>query len=185
MGPVFSKLDLRAEFHQFFMDPDSIPMTAFRTHHGHFEFLFMPFGLTNPLSTFQELINNIFTRYLRHFVLVFFDYILIFSSSWANHLGHLELVFSFLRQHSLFLKKSKCLLGNTEVDYLGHVITQQGVKVDYAKIQDVSQWPLPTSVRALSGFLELTGYYCKFVKDYGLITAPPHLHASEKLFYLD
>lgn len=78
-------------------------------------------------------------------------------------------MFSLLRQHSLFLKKSKCLLGDTEVAYLGHVVTQQGVKVDNAKIQAVSQWPAPTSVRALRGFLGLAGYYRKFVKDYGLI----------------
>lgn len=110
------------------MDPESIPMMAFRTHHGHFEFLVMPFGLTNAPSTFQALMNNIFARYLRRFVLVFFDDILIFSASWEDHLRHLELVFSLMRQHSLSPKKYKCLLGATEVAYLGHVITHRGLR---------------------------------------------------------
>lgn len=168
----FSKLDLRAGYHQVLMDPDSISLTAFRTHHGHFEFLVMPFGLTNAPSTFQALMNTIFARYLRHFVLVFFDDILIFSKTWEEHMEHLELVFSLLQQNNLFLKKSKCAFATTEVSYLGHVITQNGVKVDDDKIKAITLWPRPATPRALRGFLGLTGYYRKFVKDYGIIAAP-------------
>ena len=90
------------------MTPPDIEKTAFRTHHGHFEFLVMPFGLTNAPSTFQALMNEVFQLYLRKFILVFFDDILVYSNSWTDHLAHLRLVFEILTAHKLFLKRSKC-----------------------------------------------------------------------------
>ena len=168
----FTKLDLRSGYHQVRMHPDDIAKTAFRTHHGHYEFLVMPFGLCNALATFQALMNDVLRPYLRRFVLVFFDNILIYNSSWAEHLQHVAIVLNELRAHRLHLKRSKCSFGATSVAYLGHVISKDGVAMDADKVAAVAAWPQPRSARGLRGLLGLAGYYRKFIQDFGVIAAP-------------
>jgi hypothetical protein len=126
----FFKLDLRSGYHQVQMDPTDIVKIVFRTHQGLFKFLGMPFGLSNAPTTFQALMNEVLRPFLCSFVLVFFDDILIYSSSWVDHLQHLWLVLTALQQHQLFVKRSKCVFGCSEVTYLGHVISTVDVAMD-------------------------------------------------------
>jgi hypothetical protein len=168
----FSKLDLRSGYHQVRMHPDDVHKTTFRTHHCHFEFLVMSFGLTNASSTFQGLMNAVLQLFLRRCVLVFFDDILIYSRSWSENLQHIWAVFSVLREHGMVLKQSKCSFGERRVQYLGHIIADDVVAMDDDKIEAVQAWPLPKFVKALRGFLGLTSYYRRFIANYGAIAAP-------------
>jgi hypothetical protein len=116
--------------------------------------------------------NDVLRPFLRRFVLVFFDDILIYSRTWADHLRHLRAVLDELQRHQLFVKRSKCSFGAPSVAYLGHVISAAGVAMDPTKVQAIHDWPAPRSVRAVRGFLGLAGYYRKFVHGYGALAAP-------------
>lgn len=168
----FSKIDLKSGFYQVRVRVSDIEKTAFRTHDGHYEFLVMPFGLTNAPATFQALMNTIFRPLLRKGVLVFFDDILVYSDSWVTHLSLLTDVLTLLQSHQLVVNQKKSSFGRTSIEYLGHVIDDKGVSMDPSKIDSITNWPTPKSVKAVRGFLGLTGYYRKFIAGYGKLARP-------------
>ncbi|KAL4569307.1 hypothetical protein LXL04_024943 [Taraxacum kok-saghyz] len=168
----FSKIDLKSGFYQVRIRTEDIEKTAFRTHNRHYEFLVMPFGLTNAPATFQALMNDVFRHLLRKGVLVFFDDILVYSSSWDGHLRLLSQVLHLLQKHQLVINKKKSSFGLRSVEYLEHVINEGGVSMDPSKIESIVNWPIPKNVKAVRGFLGLTGYYREFIKDYGKIAKP-------------
>ncbi|XP_058784315.1 uncharacterized protein LOC131659094 [Vicia villosa] len=168
----FTKLDLRSGYHQIRVASEDTHKTAFRTFDGHYEFLVMPFGLTNAPSTFQSAMNDLLRPYLRKFVLVFFDDILIYSNNFCDHLSHLQVVFELLESNAFVVKLAKCVFAVKQVHYLGHVISVGGVAPDPEKVQAMLDWPTPRSLTHLRGFLGLTGFYRRFVKNYATLAAP-------------
>jgi hypothetical protein len=168
----FTKLDLRSGYHQIRMNSADEHKTAFRTHHGHFEFKVIPFGLTSAPATFQGVMNSILSSLLRRYVLVFVDDILIYSRSLEEHVKHLRAIFQILARRQLKVKKSKCSFAQQRLSYLGHVISPNGVATDEEKIQVVQMWPTPTSIKELRSFLGLAGYYRKFVRHFGILSKP-------------
>ena len=167
----FSTLDLKSGYWQVELDDESREKTAFVTHSGLYEFLVLPFGLTNAPSTFERLMDIVLNRLTWKIALIYIDDIIVFSKSFDEHLHHLEIVFQRLREAGIKLKPSKCDFGKSEVNFLGHVITKDGVMPDPEKIRAVKEFPIPTSVRELRSFLGLAQYYKRFVKDYSKIAA--------------
>jgi len=135
----FSKIDLKAGYHQIRMQEYDIKTNAFRTHQGHYESLVMPFGLTNAPATFQCAMNEVLRDYLRKFLLVFFDDILIYSKTWEDHVGHLKIILKTLQRNSFYANMKKCEFGKEEMHYLGHVVSREGVRMDPQKVAAIKQ----------------------------------------------
>lgn len=133
----FSKLDLKSGYHQVLVKETDVHKTAFRTHEGHYEYMVMPFGLMNPPSTFQALMNGVSRDLLRRSVLVFFDNILVYSANWTLHLQHLKVVLGRLREQKLVANRKKCTFAQDSVEYLGHIVSSRGVAMDPSKVQSI------------------------------------------------
>ncbi|XP_039811591.1 uncharacterized protein LOC120674480 [Panicum virgatum] len=168
----FSNFDLWAGFHQILLKPGEEFKTAFQTHFGQFEFRVMAFGLTGAPGSFQGAMNAILAPGLRKFVIVFFDDILVYNRSYEEHLDHIRQVFEWLSRDQWELKFSKCKFAQRSISYLGHIISEQGVATDPAKVEAVLSWPTPSSVKELCSFLGLAGYYRKFVRHFGILARP-------------
>ena len=169
----FSKLDLRSGYWQVEIKEQDKKKTAFRVGNlGFYEFHRMPFGLCNAPATFQRLMERCMGDLNLRDCLIYLDDVIIFSSTFEEHLDHLEAVFSRLRQNNLKLKASKCEFLRSEVTYLGHVVSEEGIQTDPEKTKVIKNWPVPTTIKEVRAFLGFTGYYRRFIKDYAKIARP-------------
>ncbi|KAD5508954.1 hypothetical protein E3N88_16657 [Mikania micrantha] len=162
----FSKIDLRSGYHQLRIQEEDIPKTAFRTRYGHYQFMVMPFGLTNAPAVFMDLMNRVCKPYLDQFVIVFIDDILIYSRNEKEHEQHLRTVLELLKE------ERQCEFWLREVQFLGHVISSNGIHVDPAKIEAIKNWDVPTTTTKIRSFLGLAGYYRRFILNFSKIALP-------------
>ena len=168
----FSNLDLFSGYWQIAMSEKDKEKTAFVTMYGTYEYNVMPFGLCNAPSTFQRLMNKILWKYIGHFAWVYLDDIVIYSRTFEEHLQHLELIFTCLKEASLQINIEKCRFFSRKIHFLGHVISDEGIRPDESKIEKVKNFPTPTNIKQVREFLGLASYYRKFIKDFALIARP-------------
>ncbi|KAK3556977.1 hypothetical protein QTP70_022326 [Hemibagrus guttatus] len=169
---VFTKLDLCSAYNLIRIRKGDEWKTAFVTPTGHYEYLVMPYGLANAPSVFQDFMHEVLRDFLHKFVVVYIDYILIYSRSMADHQRHVAEVLHRLRDYNLFLKAEKCLFHQPSVQFLGYVIDRSGVCMDKKKVTAVRDWPTPTSVKELQRFLGFANFYRRFIKGYSSVTSP-------------
>ena len=172
----FSTLDLAAGYWQIRVEASSREKTAFVTPQGLFEFLVMPFGLTNAPAVFQRLMQRVLAGLNPDagpdFVAVYIDDVLVFSRTLEEHLSHLQAVIERIQEAGLKLKPVKCSFAHSEVEYLGHLVTPEGLKTKQKLVEAITQFPQPTDVRGTRRFLGLASYYRRFVKDFSKIAEP-------------
>jgi len=166
---VFSKIDLRSGYHQVRIKDEDIFKSTFRTCYGHYEFVVIPFGITNAPASFMCLMNNVLSKYLDQFVVVFIKDLLIYSKTKEEHREDLRIILQALREHKLYAKFSKCEFFKDHIQYLGHVISKDGISIDPDKIKAIINWPVPKDVRS---FMGITSYYRKFIEGFSKIVNP-------------
>ncbi|GJP45013.1 hypothetical protein CLOM_g4399 [Closterium sp. NIES-68] len=185
----FSKIDLREGYHQIRVAAKDCHRTAFETRHGSYEYLVMPFGLTNVPSTFQMTMNGILRELLDKCVIIYLDDILIYSRSREQHLQDLDAVFTLLHKNRLITKGSKCDFLKQELEFLGHVVSTKGVKIDRKKIKTIQEWKPPSNIKELQSFLGFINYVRRFIPNMKqqaafdqlkiALTSPPVLRISD------
>ncbi|GJR73170.1 phospholipase D zeta 1-like protein isoform X1 [Tanacetum coccineum] len=169
---LFSKIDLRSGYHQIRMRDGDEWKTDFKTRDGLYEWMVMPFGLSNAPSTFMRLMNHVFKPLLGKCVVVYFDDILIFSNTLEQHLHHLRQVLLVLRDQKLFANKKKCHFLSDEVIFLGYLVSGNGIRMDNKKVEAITTWPTLTSLHEVRSFHGLVSFYRRFIKNFSTIAAP-------------
>ena len=171
---VFSVIDLKNAFNLIRIRDGDEWKTAFRTHLGLFEYTVMPFGLTNAPATFQVYVQDVLRDILDIVYVVYLDDILIFSHSQEEHNQHCHMVLERLHNGCLFANIEKCEFDRSNVEYLGYIISAEGIKMNPKKLSTIVDWPLPRSVKEVQSFLGFANFYRHFIKNYSQIAHPLH-----------
>ncbi|GKD69415.1 putative reverse transcriptase domain-containing protein [Tanacetum coccineum] len=169
---VYSKINMRFDYHQLRVREKDILKTAFRTRYGHYKFQVMPFGLTNAPTVFIDLMNQVCKPYLDRFMIVFIEDIFIYSKSEEEHRENPKLILEFLKKEELYAKFSKCDFWLLKVQLLGHMIDSEGAPVDPTKIDPIKDWASPKTLIEIRQFLGLAGYYLRFIEGFLKIAKP-------------
>ena len=169
---VFTKLDLRNAYHLVRVREGDEWKMGFNTHLGHFEYLVIPFGLTNAPAVFQALVNDVLRDFLNVFVVVYLDDILVFSKTATEHSRHVRQVLQHLLENRLFIKAEKCVFSSPSVEFLGHVLEEGRVRANPKKVRAVEEWPGPTDRTQLRRFLGFANFYRRFIKGFSRVAAP-------------
>jgi hypothetical protein len=168
---IFSKIDLKSEYHQIRMKKGDEWKTTFKTKYGLYEWFVMPFGLTNAPSTFMKLMNHVLRVFIGKFVIMYFDDILVYSKDLNEHIEHLRYVFDVLKCEKLYANFKKCNFCMEKVVFLGYVVSTIGIKVDEEKVKAIKEWPMPKSITEVRSFHGLASFYRRFVKDFSTLVA--------------
>jgi len=168
----FSTFDLASGFHQIPMDENDAQKTAFSTPHGHYHFNRMPFGLKNAPATFQRLMDQVLSGLQRAELFVYLDDIVLYASFLREHEIKFRKLAEKLKEANLKLQPDKCEFLRREVIYLGHIITEDGVKPDPNKIKAVENFPVPKNSKGIKQFLGLAGYYRRFISNFSKTAKP-------------
>ncbi len=169
---VFTKLDLRNAYHLVRIREGDEWKTMFNTPRGHFEYLVMPFGLSNSPAVFQALVNDVLRDMVDQFIYVYLDDILIFSSSLQEHVQHVRQVLQRLLENGIFVKAEKCAFHAQSVPFLDFIVSPEGVRMDPDRVKAVVGWPNPDSRKALQRFLGFANFYWRFIRNFIQLAAP-------------
>ncbi|KAL0556105.1 hypothetical protein IC582_004615 [Cucumis melo] len=169
---IFSKIDLRSDYHQIRIRLGDEWKTTFKTNEGLFEWLVMPFSLSNAPSTFMRLMNKVLHPFLNKFIIVYFDDILVFSKTYDQHLQHIDQLFQVLNHNELYVNLKKCIFCSNEIAFLGFIIRKDHVLMDEKKVEAIKNWLTPTTVKQVQAFLGLASFYRKFIQNFSSIAAP-------------
>ncbi|MBW0483390.1 hypothetical protein O181_023105 [Austropuccinia psidii MF-1] len=162
---IFAKIDLPCAYNLRRIKDRDEHSTAFRAKYGTYEYLVMPFGLSNAPASFQDLVNDIFADFLHIFVVVYLNDIMVFSSSEKEHVRHVASVLQRLRDNDLFSKASKCVFHASSVEYFCYVPSSDGLKMYSQNVQQILNWSQPKNIKALHSFLGFANFYCCFRKN--------------------